>query len=146
MTTIALMANTLHYPQGGGHRWTYLNWALGFRSIGCDVVWVEWVDARSWHDVSANMAALRAHLSAYGLPEGIVRRFRRSALIDIDPGLLQIWMTNGNLHVARYDLDFTIGETVGTRSARFPDAGRRWLYTPPCVDLEWWPACPSPPE
>jgi len=184
MTTIALMANTLHYPQGGGHRWAYLNWALGFRSIGCDVVWVEWVDARSWHDVSANVSALRAHLRpygladrialaypehhrdsaplldleeltaradllvnfAYGLPEGIVRRFRRSALIDIDPGLLQIWMTNGNLHVARHDLDFTIGETVGTRSARFPDAGRRWLYTPPCVDLEWWPACPSPPE
>jgi len=24
-----LAANTLSYPQGGGHRWVYLNWALG---------------------------------------------------------------------------------------------------------------------
>lgn len=181
MTTIALMANTLHYPQGGGHRWAYLNWALGFRSIGCDVVWLEWVDARSRGVVSAHVSALRDHLGPYGLadgialagvehpldaapllgleevaaradllvnfmyglPEGIVHRFRRSALIDIDPGLLQIWMATGVLKVARHDHDFTIGETVGTRSARFPDAGRRWLYTPPCVALDWWPAYPS---
>jgi hypothetical protein len=184
MTTIALMANTLHYPQGGGHRWAFLNWALGFRSIGCNVVWVEWVDARSQGDVSANMSALRAHLRPYGLadqialaglqdprgaaplldledvaaradllvnftyrlPEDIVRRFRRSALIDIDPGLLQIWMATGTVQVARHDYDFTIGETVGTRSARFPDAGRRWLYSPPCVALESWPASPCAPE
>src|SRR5215510_6510684 len=46
MTTVALLANTLHYPRGGGHRWAYLNWALGFRSIGCDVLWLEWLDPR----------------------------------------------------------------------------------------------------
>jgi hypothetical protein len=52
-------------------------------------------------------------------------------------------MTTGIIQVARHDHHFTIGETVGTRSARFPDAGRRWLYTLPCVALDWWPVYPS---
>ncbi|MEO7685205.1 MAG: hypothetical protein ABIU86_14845 [Gemmatimonadaceae bacterium] len=29
----------------------------------------------------------------YKLPSGVVRRFRRSALLDIDPGLTQVLMT-----------------------------------------------------
>ena len=39
--TIWLSANTLHYPQGGGHMWVFLNWALGLRELGCEVVWLE---------------------------------------------------------------------------------------------------------
>ena len=26
--TVWLLANTLSYPEGGGHLWVYLNWAL----------------------------------------------------------------------------------------------------------------------
>jgi hypothetical protein len=74
----------------------------------------------------------------YRLPAEVVERFRRSALLDIDPGLLQIWMSKGDLRVARHDVYFTIGETVGQPGARFPDAGLEWQYTPPCVALDWW--------
>ena len=79
----------------------------------------------------------------YGAPSDIVDRFRRSALLDIDPGLLQAWMDKGWVNVARHDFYFTIGETVGWPGTRFPDLGLHWQYTPPCVALDWW--SPHPP-
>jgi hypothetical protein len=75
----------------------------------------------------------------YDMPEETLARFRRSALLEIDPGEVQIWLSKGELHVARHDMYFTIGETVGQPEARFPDAGLTWRYTPPCVALDWWP-------
>jgi hypothetical protein len=78
----------------------------------------------------------------YDLGPEVVGCFPRTALLDIDPGLLQIWISEGQLRVAEHDLYFTIGETVGQPGARFPDAGRTWLYTRPCVALDWWlPRC-----
>jgi hypothetical protein len=75
----------------------------------------------------------------YGMPPEIVERFRRSALVDIDPGLLQVWVSAGWINPAKHDMYFTIGETVGTQAARFPDCGLRWHYTPPPVFLQAWP-------
>jgi hypothetical protein len=80
----------------------------------------------------------------YGLPSSVVRRFRRSALLDIDPGLTQIWISKGQMRVPRHDLYFTIGETVGKPGSRFPDCGLEWQYTPPCVALDRWPMHPAP--
>ncbi len=82
----------------------------------------------------------------YFAPSHLVDRFRRSALVDIDPGLLQIWVSSGHTPLARHDLNFTIGETVGQPGARFPDLGRAWHYTPPCVALDWWPVRESAPD
>jgi hypothetical protein len=72
----------------------------------------------------------------YCLPAEVVGRFRRSALVDIDPGLLQTWIRDGSIRPARHDIYFTTGENV-------PDVGLRWQYTPPCVALDWWPPCPA---
>jgi hypothetical protein len=180
-STVCLVANTLSYPQGGGHLWVHLNWALGLRSLGCKVIWLEAVSpTTSSPKLRAWVAALKCHLRGYGLadsvalcstssrplPRGllegcldlaaateadlmlnlrydmrhdVVRRFRRSALLDIDPGELQVWMSKGALDIARHDVYFTIGETVGQPGARFPDCGLEWRYTPPCVSLDWWP-------
>jgi hypothetical protein len=69
----------------------------------------------------------------------VVARFRRSALLDIDPGRLQTWMTRGQMSVARHDVYFTIGETIGREDSDLPDAGLTWVHTPPCVALDWWP-------
>lgn len=74
----------------------------------------------------------------YKAPAEILRQFRRTALIDIDPGLLQIWHTTGAVRFAPHDLYFSIGETVGRPGARFPDCGVRWHYTPPPVFLPAW--------
>lgn len=183
--TICLSANTLHYPQGGGHMWVFLNWALGLRELGFEVVWLEGIVKGGWtpgsHDLSARLAELKERLDPYGLAESIalwtsdgdpvprdvaerslaleraadaslllninyqtpahvVARFRRSALIDIDPGLLQTWWSDCsyNFSLPPHDLFFTIGETVGQPGAKFPDLGIEWHYTPPCVALSWW--------
>jgi hypothetical protein len=179
--TVCLGANTLSYPEGGGHLWVYLNWALGLRALGCQVIWLEEVDpGHAEQTVRTYVATLQQHLAPYGLadcvalysrtgtalpwgrldgcvdfeaasesdlllnllysmPHEVVRRFRRTALLDIDPGLLQIWLSQGRFTVARHDAYFTIGETVGQSGARFPDVGLSWQYTPPCVALDWWP-------
>ena len=179
---IWLAANTLDYPEGGGHQWVYLNWALGIRALGCKVIWLEGVDAdRPPKDLRALLATLQKRLERYGLTDGVAlcsgtdlplpeamtagcrdlaesadadlllnlscwncggvaRRFRRSALVDIDPGLLQLWLSRGALSLERYDIYFTIGETVGQPGALFPDCGVEWHYTPPCVALDQWSA------
>jgi hypothetical protein len=74
----------------------------------------------------------------YALDGRVVRRFRRSALVDIDPGLLQLWMAEGVLTVAPHDVCFTTGETVGQPGSVVPGAGRRWHHTLPPVSLDAW--------
>ena len=184
LTVCLAPANTVDYPHGGGHFWVYLHWALGLKTLGCRVIWLERVDPADPLDETArNVTALRAHLGKWGLadslalfstdgkgipaevggpfldldaaaeadvlinlwhslPGWVLRRFRRTALIDTDPGLLQIWMMTGTVRVSPHDTYFTIGETVGAREARFPDCGLRWLHTPPPVFLPEWPAVP----
>jgi hypothetical protein len=184
--TVWVYASTLTYPEGGGHFWVYLNWALGLRSLGCRVVWLEGCDPRMQaHSIRPKLAGLRNRLQPYGFDQSIalcsasdeqelsvdatascvsleeaahadlllnlayagcgsaIRRFRRTAMIDLDPGLLQTWVTNRQMRLPRHDIFFTIGETVG-RSGNIPDLDIAWRYTPPCVALDWWPVCPAP--
>lgn len=179
--TVCLAARTLNYPKAGGHLWVYLNWVLGFRALGCRVIWLEPVapdtPVSQIHDRVQDLKrrldrygladalalcsftddpipinsdsecidieeVVQADLLldvVYGLPASLVRRFRRSAMLDIDPGLLQIWMSKGQINVGEHDTYFTIGETVGQSGSPIPDCGIKWQYTPPCTALEWWP-------
>src|SRR5881396_3711441 len=75
----------------------------------------------------------------YATSPGLLAHFRRTAMIDIDPGLLQFWISRGQLSVPRHDIYFTTGETVGTPAARFPDCGLGWIPIRPAVCLEYWP-------
>jgi hypothetical protein len=74
----------------------------------------------------------------------VTGRFRRSAFVDIDPGLTQLWVSAGQMQLPRHDLYFTIGETVGQPGARFSDCGVSWHYTPPPVFLGAWQRQPGP--
>lgn len=163
---------TITYPDGGGYLWIFLNWALGFRALGCDLVWLELVPGSGTDtELPRKVALLRERLAPYGLddalalvplpgeqlppveaipgieaaaesdllvnfryslPAEIVGRFSRSALIDIDPGLLQIWIRERRVDVARHDALFTVGERVAD------GGGRAWHHVPPCVALDWW--------
>jgi len=186
-TAVCFTAKNIYYLKGGGHFWVPLNWSLGLRALGCEVIWLEPIDPKTpveevWMlteslkkrlepyglrdfvalssitggpldpaalegclDIVAasELAALLINLR-YDLPPDQVRGFRRSALLDIDPGLLQMWIALGRYSPALHDLYFTIGETVGTPGARFPSFGLEWHYTPPPVFLPAWPVTSAP--
>ncbi|OLC45073.1 MAG: hypothetical protein AUH68_05185, partial [Gemmatimonadetes bacterium 13_1_40CM_4_69_5] len=80
----------------------------------------------------------------YGIDPRILGEARRTALVDIDPGLTQIWMSTGQIRVPPHDVYFSIGETVGTAAAPFPDCGLSWRHIRPPVCLELWPYMHDP--
>ena len=80
----------------------------------------------------------------YGIDADIVSLFRRTALVDIDPGILQYWMSRRAIIVPSHDCYFTIGDTVGGASARFADCGIQWIHIRPPVCLEAWPYAYDP--
>ncbi len=75
----------------------------------------------------------------YCTPPEIVSAFRRSALIDIDPGLLQFWWAQSQLVPAPHDRWVTTGETVGTDRALFSSCGVEWFHIRPPLHLASWP-------
>jgi hypothetical protein len=80
----------------------------------------------------------------YAINPALLARFRRAALVDVDPGLLQYWISRGQLSVPPHDLYFTIGETVATPGARFSDCGLDWIRIRPPVCLDVWPFAYDP--
>jgi hypothetical protein len=176
---VCLVANTIGYPEGGGHFWIYLNWALGLRDGGCEIAWLETAGERTpppqlalqvktvnhrlaqygferslvvhhpkpglTGDALTGIPGLDAAVDAdllvnfqYNLSGDIVRCFRRTALIDIDPGLLQIWLRRGELAMAPHDMYFSIGESIE------PTRAIAWQCTAPAVSLAVWPRATAP--
>jgi hypothetical protein len=81
-------------------------------------------------DLLLNLAC-HAHAASLSL-------FRRTALVDIDPGLLQMWIEEDLVKLPAYDTYFTTGETI-PRDARFSKDGVSWQHTPACVSCDSWP-------
>ncbi len=75
----------------------------------------------------------------YAMSPAMLARFRQTALVDIDPSLLQLWISTKQIEVAEHDHYFSTGETVGTRDALFSDCGLEWINIHPAVSLELWP-------
>ncbi len=178
--------NVVDYPDGGGHFWVYLQYALGLRSLGIEVYWLEeFTSTGSWTadrrkargflqrmrrfgfegntilyttkvgcdapqfcnwNVSAVYAIIRsADLLLnfhYRMAPSLVDQFRRSALVDIDPGLLQFWMTNNQLQVAPHHYYFTVGEHVGPTLANSRKLD--WIPTRRVVSLDQWKVSIAP--
>lgn len=184
MPTVCFAANTIDYPQGGGHFWAYLNWALGFLANDMSLYWLESVKASESPDqIHQRVEQLKKRLAPYGLadrlaiyelnnqplsaeatfgtvpleqalnadmlfsmayhlPQRIVGRFAHPVMLDIDPGLLQLWIDDHQVCPANYRHWFTIGESVTRKNPLIPDVARYWHYTPPSVSLEHWPVAP----
>jgi len=154
-TVVISPFNVANFPEGGGHFWVYLQYALGLRQLGCEVYWLERLGRRcDSGKAAAGVAEFAGRLDRYGLgqkhilycdrqpghdslkrdyinvsrseaeaiPRGadlllnfhyticpdLLSMFSHTALVDIDPGLLQFWMSRGQLNVASHDLYFTM--------------------------------------
>jgi hypothetical protein len=66
---VCLAADALFYPNDG-HFWVYLNWALGLRKAGCDVIWLEHCEPTRPADATLEGAELvYQFLELYGFGE-----------------------------------------------------------------------------
>ena len=76
---ICLGVKTMYPPEAGGVLWASLNWALGFRALGCEVIWAEEVRADPVRDeLTALVAGARERLAPFGLDD-------RLAILPLDP-------------------------------------------------------------
>ncbi|HEX2551760.1 MAG TPA: hypothetical protein VHK64_09225 [Nocardioidaceae bacterium] len=75
----------------------------------------------------------------YEMRPALLARFRRTALVDIDPGMLQLWWRRGDLQVQQHDRYFSIGESIDDVVP-----GVSWVHSPPVVSLDLWPYQPGP--
>ena len=66
---------------------------------------------------------------------------KRTALVDIDPGLLQCWIEAGQLTVSPHDVYFTIGEMVSGSVGPTAAANVDWIHLYPPICLDHWPRC-----
>jgi hypothetical protein len=75
MTTVCMTPLTLGYPQGGGHLWVYLNWALSLQALGCRVIWLEDIGEHAATNprklVEHDIATLSDRLESHGLGEAL---------------------------------------------------------------------------
>ena len=70
----------------------------------------------------------------------LLRRLRRRAFVDLDPGFTQIWHAEGRaIGVDEHDLHFTVGMNVGTSACPLPTGGIRWRAIRQPVMLDRWP-------
>ncbi|MEA2424570.1 MAG: hypothetical protein QOH13_980, partial [Thermoleophilaceae bacterium] len=58
-------------------------------------------------------ADLLLNISGNLTAPALLRRFRRTAFVDIDPGFTQIWHAGGELEIPPHDLHFTIAGNIG---------------------------------
>jgi hypothetical protein len=96
----------------------------------------------------ATQADLLVNISGHLARGGLFDRFRRRALVDLDPGFTQVWHAQGleGARVAGHHHHFTVGELVGTPASAVPVGDVRWLPVRPPVVLADWPVTPSGPE
>ncbi|HWI09323.1 MAG TPA: hypothetical protein VNT54_17620 [Solirubrobacteraceae bacterium] len=92
----------------------------------------------------ADEAALHVNIGGHLRWEPLLRRLRRRAFVDLDPGFTQIWHAQGReLGVAAHDLHFTVGLNVGTAVCTLPTGGLRWRAIGQPVSLDRWTAAPG---
>lgn len=89
----------------------------------------------------AGAADLLINITGHLTLEPLLRRIKRKAYIDIDPGYTQFWHDQGQpgARLAGHDLYFTIGENIGTNASAIPTGGIAWRHTRPPVVLDYWP-------
>jgi hypothetical protein len=89
----------------------------------------------------ADAVDLLVNITGHLTLEPLMRRVRRKAYVDLDPGFTQFWHASGDAgpRLGDHDLHFTVGENIGTRSCPIPTGGIRWRPTRQPLVLGQWP-------
>ncbi len=70
--------------------------------------------------------------------------FRRRALIDLDPGMLQIPALDTDLGLSDHEILLTAGSKMGEPDCQVPTLGRTWHRFMPFIYLPLWKTAPDP--
>ncbi len=89
----------------------------------------------------AETADLLVNITGHLTLEPLMRRLRRKAYVDLDPGFTQFWHAAGYAgpRLEGHDYYFTIGENIGTPACPIPTGGIRWRPIRQPVVLDHWP-------
>lgn len=93
----------------------------------------------------AEAADLLVNISGHLSHGPLLRRVRRRAFVDIDPGFTQFWHVDpaSGARVDGHDFHFTIGENIGSPACPIPTSGVEWRPVRQPVVLEEWPVAPA---
>lgn len=78
------------------------------------------------------------------LRQPFLSRFKHRALIDLDPGMVQLPLLDRGFAVTDHDTLFTIGSKIGEDDCEVPTLGREWHRFLPFVHLPLWHAADNP--
>jgi hypothetical protein len=89
----------------------------------------------------AEDARLLVNISGHLDLEPLMRRLRRKAYVDLDPGFTQFWHADGTggSRLEGHDVYFTVGENIGRSDCAIPTCGLDWKAVRPPVVLDEWP-------
>jgi hypothetical protein len=73
------------------------------------------------------------------IPAPLLHDFKWKALLDVDPGLLQVSEALGwNGGIYEHDVLFTVGSKINDRDCEIPKLRDNWQPVFPCVHLPFW--------
>ena len=89
----------------------------------------------------AATADLLINITGHLTLEPLMRRLRRKAYVDLDPGFTQLWHAAGSTgpRLGGHDFYFTVGENIGTPTCPIPTGEIRWRPIRQPVVLDYWP-------
>lgn len=71
--------------------------------------------------------------------EELLRRIKRRAYFDLDPGFTQIWAQQWDMDLSKHNLFFTVGLNINGSDFSLPKRGLDWQTFLPPIALEYWP-------
>jgi hypothetical protein len=162
-------------PGQGGASWAILQYLLGLRRLGCEVLFLEPVpavtraierylrDVMEQYDLGDRWALLPEEGAAAGTRErggdvllnvsgmltdpDVLEAVPVRAYLDLDPLFNQLWHAQGvDMRFDAHTHFVSIADAIGQDGCPIPDCGRDWLPTLPPVVLEEWPYAEGEPR
>lgn len=76
--------------------------------------------------------------------EPLLSRFKKRALIDLDPGHIQVAALTVDMDIDHHEVRFTVGSKLADRDTLSPDLGLTWYPFWPLLHLRMWKVTPDP--
>lgn len=172
MESIVVAGSLAQAPAYGGHAWVFINWLLGLRRLGFDVLFLDRAcppaeerrlaellapfaiehalvgPGTASRELVERVARSRFLLNVMGFLEddSLLAAARRRVFLDVDPGFSQMWRELGLADVlSGHDAFVTVGGNVGHDGCGVPTCGLPWVTTKQPVVLDLWPPATGDP-